>query len=103
MFAERGHRPQRARVTDGGSRSRVWTQITADVLGIPLEKVSLRSGSAFAAAFCAGMGVGAFDDWSEIDRFVAVDEVVEPRPNAVYDRAYERFRALYPALKEVLQ
>ena len=103
VFAERGHSPQRARVTDGGSRSLVWTQITADVLGIPLEKVTLRSGSAFAAAFCAGKGAGAFDDWSEIDRFVAVDEVIEPRPNAVYDRTYERFRALYPALKEVLQ
>jgi xylulokinase len=103
VFADRGHRPQRARVTDGGSSSRVWTQITADVLGMPLEKVTLRSGSAFAAAFCAGMGVGAFKDWGDIDRFVAVDEVIEPRSTGVYDRAYERYRALYPALKEVLQ
>jgi xylulokinase len=103
VFADRGHQPQRARVTDGGSSSRVWTQITADVLGMPLEKVTLRSGSAFAAAFCAGMGVGAFKDWSDIDRFVAVDEVIEPRSTEVYDRAYERYRALYPALKEVLQ
>jgi xylulokinase len=103
VFAERGHRPQRARVTDGGSRSRVWTQITADVLGIPLEKVTLRSGSAFAAAYCAGLGVGGLKGWDDIDRFVAVDEVVEPRPSEIYDRAYGRFRALYPALKEVLQ
>ena len=86
VFAERGHRPLRARVTDGGSRSRVWTQITADVLGIPLEKVTLRSGSAFAAAFCAGMGVGAFSDWRDVDRFVAVDEVIEPHPDDVYER-----------------
>jgi xylulokinase len=102
VFAERGHRPLRARVTDGGSRSKVWTQITADVLGIPLEKVTLRSGSAFAAAFCAGMGVGAFSGWRDVDHFVAVDEVIEPHPNEVYERGYERFRNLYPALKEVL-
>jgi xylulokinase len=102
VFAERDRRPLRARVTDGGSRSRVWTQITADVLGIPLEKVTLRSGSAFAAAFCAGMGVGAFSDWRDVDRFVAVDEVIQPHPDDVYERGNRRFRALYPALKEVL-
>ena len=72
VFAERGHLPHRVRVTDGGSRSKVWTQITADVLGIPLEKVTLRSGSAFAAAFAAGMGVGEFSDWRDMDRFVSV-------------------------------
>jgi xylulokinase len=102
VFAERGHRPLRARVTDGGSRSRVWTQITADVIGLPLEKVTMRSGSAFAAAFCAGMGVGAFTSWRDIDRFVAVDEVVEPRHHHVYDRNYRAYRELYPALKGVL-
>jgi xylulokinase len=102
VFAERGHRPLRARVTDGGSRSRVWTQITADVLGLPLEKVTLRSGSAFAAAFCAGLGVGVFSGWRDVDRFVAVDEVVEPRHHDVYDRGYRAYRDLYPALKGVL-
>jgi xylulokinase len=102
VFAERGHRPQRARVTDGGSRSRVWTQITADVLGLPLEKVTLRSGSAFAAAFCAGRGVGVFPDWRDIDRFVTVDEVIEPQHYDVYDESYRAYRELYPTLKGVL-
>jgi xylulokinase len=102
VFAERGHHPAKARVTDGGSRSRIWTQITADVLGMPLEKVTLRSGSAFAAAFCAGMGVGAFSDWRDVDRFIAVDEVVQPHAHEAYEHGYRQFRALYPALKEAL-
>ena len=103
VFAERGHLPQRVRVTDGGSRSKVWTQITADVLGIPLEKVTLRSGSAFAAAFAAGMGVGEFTDWRDVERFVSVSEVIEPQPDDAYERNYQQYRALYPALKEVLR
>jgi xylulokinase len=102
VFAERGYAPRRARVTDGGSKSSVWTQITADIIGIPLEKVTMRSGSAFAAAFCAGMGVGAFKEWRDIERFVSVDEVIEPRPDEAYQAGYRRYRALYPALKEVL-
>jgi xylulokinase len=103
VFAEIGHPARRVRVADGGSRSRVWTQIIADVLSVPLEKVALRSGSALAAAFAAGMGVGAFREWREVERFVEVSEVVEPHPNEVYDIAYARYRALYPALKEVLR
>ncbi len=103
VFEERGHAPRRVRVTDGGSRSRVWTQITADVLGLPLEKVTLRSGSAFAAAFAAGIGVGAFAEWRDVERFISVSEVVEPQPNASYERNYEQYRACYPALKEVLR
>ncbi len=103
VFEEHGHPPRRVRVTDGGSRSGIWTQITADVLGLPLEKVTLRSGSAFAAAFAAGVGVEAFTDWREVERFISVSEVIEPHPDAAYERNYERYRACYPALKEVLE
>jgi xylulokinase len=102
VFEELGHPPRRVRVTDGGSKSRVWTQITADVLGLPLEKIAMRSGSAVAAAFVAGIGVGIFDDWRDIESFVAVTEVVEPSPNDAYDHNYAVYRSLYPALKEVL-
>jgi xylulokinase len=101
VLAESGHTPRRARVTDGGSSSKVWTQITADVLGLPLEKVAMRSGSALAAAFVAGVGVGIFSDWNDITRFVEVTEVVESRPEAIYDRNYAAYRALYPALKGI--
>ena len=102
VFKERGHVPRRIRVTDGGSRSAVWTQVTADILGLPLEKVALRSGSAVAAAFAAGMGVGAFEDWHDIQRFVSVTEVVEPAKAEAYERNYHVYRDLYPTLKEVL-
>ncbi|MGA2530657.1 MAG: FGGY-family carbohydrate kinase [Acidimicrobiales bacterium] len=102
VLVERGHAPRRVRITDGGSKSRVWTQIIADVLGLPLEKVAMRSGSAVAAAFVAGMGVGIFSDWREITGFVEVTEVVASKPNAAYDRNYTAYRALYPALKEVM-
>ena len=102
VLAERGHTPRRVRVTDGGSKSRTWTQITADVIGLPLEKVAMRSGSAVAAAFVAGVGVGVFSNWRDIERFVEVTEVVESHPDPVYDSHYSKYRALYPALKEVL-
>jgi xylulokinase len=99
VFAELGHVPRRVRVSNGGARSRLWKQVTADVLGLPLETLRSHPGSALGAAFVAGMGVGAFDDWDAIDRFVEVGEIVQPRDHDRYDRAYATFRALYPALK----
>jgi xylulokinase len=99
VFAELGQVPRRVRVTNGGARSVLWKQVTADVLGLPLETLRSHPGSALGAAFVAGMGVGAFADWGEIDRFVEVGDVVAPRDHDRYDRPYRDFRALYPALK----
>jgi sugar (pentulose or hexulose) kinase len=71
------------------------------VLGISLETLTTHPGSALGAAFAAGMGVTAFTDWGEIERFVQVGEVVEPREHDAYEKPYGIFRALYPALQEV--
>jgi xylulokinase len=101
VFLERGHPPRRVRVTNGGARSAVWPQVTADVLGMPLERLAVVGGSAVGAAFAAGIGVGTFSGWKEIERFVEIRDVVEPREYGVYGEAYRRYRALYPALKEV--
>ena len=46
----------------------------ADVTGLELEPVVDDPGSAFGAAFAAGMGTGAFGEWSDIARFVALGE-----------------------------
>jgi xylulokinase len=102
VFVERGHPPRRVRVTNGGARSHVWAQITADVLGRPLEKLRTTGGSAIGAAFAAGIGVGTFSDWREIERFVEVAEVVEPHGHDAYQTPYRTYRALYPALREVM-
>jgi xylulokinase len=100
VFAELGQVPRRVRVTNGGARSALWKQVTADVLGLPLETLRSHPGSALGAAFVAGMGIGEFDDWAAIDRFVEVGDVVEPREHEHYDRPYRDFRALYPALRQ---
>jgi xylulokinase len=104
VFAELGYRPRRIRTTNGGARSRLWKQVVADVVGYPLEALSEAAGSELGAAFAAGMGTGAFREWSEIERFVAVAETIEPDPGVheAYERPYAAYRALYPALRGVL-
>jgi xylulokinase len=101
VFAELGLRPRRVRVTNGGARSQLWPQVTADVIGLPLEKLRSHPGSALGVAFAAGIGIGAFADWSDIERFVEPGEVIEPRDHEAYDSGYTRYRALYPALRKL--
>ena len=99
VLAERGLQPGRVRVTNGGADSALWPQVTADVIGLPLQKLRSHPGSALGVAYAAAMAIDAFDDWHDIDRFVEPGDVVEPVGHAAYGAAYERFRALYPALK----
>lgn len=103
VFADLGQVPTRAKVTDGGARSSAWVQIIADVLGLPLERVETVGGSALGVAYCAGVGAGTFDGWEDINRYARVDRIFEPRPQDVYEERYRQYRALYPALKEVLK
>jgi xylulokinase len=102
VLRELGLEPRRVRVTNGGSRSRVWKQIVADVLGLPLEPIYQHPGSSLGAAFAAGMGIGVFEKWDEIERFVRVEERIEPdeENNLRYRELYQVYRSLYPALEE---
>ena len=97
VLAERGLTATRARVTNGGARSQLWKQVTADILGIPLEPIAHHPGSSLGAAFVAGMGAGMFDDWSEIERFIQVTHVIEPdlSHTSLYNRYFDIYRELY--------
>jgi xylulokinase len=101
VLAEHGLRPARARVTNGGASSALWKQVVADVTGLELEPVVDHPGSALGAAFAAGMGSGAFRDWSDVGRFVALAEPVAPRTAvaAVYEDRYRAYRALAGAVR----
>jgi xylulokinase len=102
VMAERGLKASRARVTNGGTRSMLWKQITSDVLGLPLEQVADHPGSSLGAAFVAGKGAGVFKNWSDIERFISVGETVEANL-AAHERYQEFFgvyREIYASLKD---
>jgi xylulokinase len=103
VLAEHGWTPARVRLTNGGAHSLLWRQVTADVLGLPLEPVANHPGSSLGAAFVAGMGCGVFRDWAEIDRFVEVRTAAQPNPenHARYERLFPLYREVYERLRDV--
>ncbi len=72
-----------ARLTGGGARSTVWTQMFADALELPIEVPAASEIAALGAAIAAGIGVGVYRDYSDaIGRTVQIARRHEPRPDA---------------------
>jgi xylulokinase len=92
-----------ARVTaiGGGSRSRYWLKSIATALGIPVD---LPADGDFGAAFgAARLGLIAAEkaDPHAVCTAPATAETIEPERKLAdaYSEAYQRYRALYPAIR----
>ena len=105
VLAERGLTATKARVTNGGARSILWKQVTADVLNLPLEQIAHHPGSSLGAAFIAGKGSELFEDWEEIERFISIATTVEPDPSthARYEALFDIYRQLYQRNRDLFE
>ncbi|HEU5431671.1 MAG TPA: FGGY family carbohydrate kinase [Thermomicrobiales bacterium] len=92
-----GVAPEGIRFVGGPARGRLWPQIVADVLGVPVETPPVREATSFGAALCALVGAGVYADLPQaVAATSRLPRCFEPDPaaHAVYDEAYERWRAL---------
>jgi xylulokinase len=92
------------RASGGGSRSFLWRQIQADIYGKELVTLRTAEGSAFGAALLAGVGAKIYSSVEESARAaIQVRERMSPRQDyaRLYDRQYQVYRSLYPAVREM--
>jgi xylulokinase len=103
VFAHIGIPMSRVMITNGGSRSTLWKQIHADVLGIEMRPVRGHPGASLGAAVIAAIGIGALDDWSDVTRFITLDPPVVPdrTRTSTYDDAYRTWRELGEAVAPI--
>jgi xylulokinase len=86
----------------GGARSRLWKQIEADVLGLPVVTMRQPDAGTLGAAILAGAGLGWWPDLaSAVAAMVAEDRVYEPQAanRQRYDDLYGVYRSSYSALE----
>jgi xylulokinase len=94
-------RPREVRVIGGGATSRLWTQIKADVLGLPLVLMEDLNYTCWGAALAAGKGVAMLDDLAAAALATArVREVIEPNPatGEGYRRLVDVYKRLFDEL-----
>jgi xylulokinase len=102
LIAGMGLQMPQVRVSGGGSRSRLWRQIQADVAGREMCVINMAEGAAFGAALLAGVGAGVYADVGAACRqTIRVVSTLQPRPEAVaaYEVGYQLYRSLYPTLR----
>ena len=96
----------RSKLCGGGAKSTLWRQIFADVLGMPLDIPTVEEGPGYGGAMLAMVGCGVFDSvQSCADALVHTGETVLPNAQmtALYEAQYQKFRAIYPATKELFK
>lgn len=91
-------------VIGGGAKGRVWMEILADVWQkkVMIPKY-LEEATSMGAAICGGVGIGAFSDFTVINRFNPVIMEIQPQHQykETYDRLYDIFNKTYEALTPI--
>lgn len=100
---ERGLQPEYACLCGGGAKSRIWRQIMADVLELPIRLPYTEQGPAYGAALLAMVGCMEFERIIQVtESLVEVKEIIFPSTQNVlmYRKKYKKFQKLYPLLKD---
>ena len=104
---QQGVAPSEIRLVGGGSKSRVWRQIVADVFNCPVVcPVSAEAGAMGAviqAMWCADHAAGATTALTELTaQHEQLDPASRAAPDAARARTYEAIYAEYLALNAAL-
>lgn len=105
-FTAGGYASNEITVGGGATASDLWMQIHADTSGLPVRIPASADAPSTGTAVLAAHGAGRFATIDEgIAAMVRPGRSIEPRPReaAQYAEIYQRYLALYPALKGALQ
>ncbi len=104
IFKELGIPVEEIRSSGGGSRNFTWREIQADIFDKELVILRESEGSAYGAAMLAGVGAKIYSSVEDSARqAIQVRERMTPKTKHVeiYDRQYEVYRNLYPAVQKL--
>ena len=91
-----------SKICGGGAKSPLWVKIMANVLNVTLECPVSQQGPGMGAAMLAMVGCGAYHNVAAAcAAIVRTASTVAPQPElaAKYERQYQKFRKIYPAVK----
>lgn len=96
----------KTRICGGGAKSALWKTMIANIMNLQVEVLEVEEGPGLGGAMLAAVACGEYGTVEEAARqIVRVKEVVKPKPELVakYERHYQIFRQVYPAMKPVYQ
>ena len=103
VFAEGNLEISRVTVTNGGSKSKLWRTILADVLERELHSIIQHPGASYGSAVIAGIGYGSISDWSYVLKALEPGEIIYPNLDnvAIYKNRYQDFKEFGAAVAPI--
>jgi autoinducer 2 (AI-2) kinase len=96
-----GKLPKHIVFAGGSSKSRLWAQILADVLGVSVSVPVVKEATALGAAIMAGKGIGLYSSVPAAARKLAkTEETFTPnqKHKNIYEEAFTRWQSVYAPL-----
>lgn len=97
----RGQKLPELNIIGGGSRNPYWMKVLADVSGRRITTTNLKQeANCFAAAQCAGVGVGLYSGFNEVKQLFHVEEAHVPDSKVLdfYKTKYAAFLEAYQGM-----
>lgn len=91
--------------TGGGAASREWTQMKADVLGLPVTSLKTSDAGTVGCAMLTGIAIGVFSDLEDAaSHMVEKTQTYEPRweMHEKYMEIYKKYEKLYEAVRPLV-
>jgi xylulokinase len=99
-----GIKIERTKICGGGAKSPLWKKMIANIMNLKVDVIESEEGPALGGAMLAAVGCGEYPDVETIAaKIVKVVDTVEPEPELVakYETKYQKFRGIYPAMKQL--
>ena len=99
-----GIKVEKSTIVGGGAKSPLWRKMTANILNIRLEFPASEEGPSMGGAMLAAVACGEYPDVkTACEKIVSITGCEDPDPvlAAKYEKRYQQFRNIYPALKSV--
>ena len=89
--------------SDGGSKSKLWMQITSNITQKPIKIYKNIEGSYLGAGFVAAKTLNLYKNWSDIKKLAGDYVLVRPQKKykTHYQKKYKIYRNLYKNLKSL--
>ncbi len=91
--------------TGGGAKSKVWMQMKADILNLPIISLKTTDAGTVGSAMLTGVATGVFRDLEEAAAIMVHQrETYQPdlRRHEQYMKVYERYRKVYHAVRPLV-
>ena len=101
-----GIKIDRTMICGGGAKSPLWKRLVANIMNVEVDVPISEEGPGFGAAILAAVGCGEYESVETAAKsIIKIKEKIKPEAGLVvkYEARYQKFKRIYPALKDVFK